>query len=98
MESGGVALDLNEVIRARVARCRSESRPPPLRRTPMGPQRYFTRSVTPPTDLAGTHAGPVSHRQPWPPSSGAGAPPNQNYRIPSVSSRPTLKNPVHDQG
>src|SRR5712672_650341 len=26
------------------------------------------------------------------------APPNQNYRIPSVSSRPTLKNPVHDQG
>jgi hypothetical protein len=38
---------------------------------PAGP---FTRSVTPPSDPAGTRAGPVSHRQAWPPGSVAALP------------------------
>lgn len=32
------------------------------------PPGSFIRSVTPPSDPAGTRAGPVSHRQAWPPS------------------------------
>src|ERR1051325_4020842 len=52
-----------------------------------GRAALFTRSVTPPSDPVGTHGGPVSHRQVWPPSSVA-APPQPELSDPAQSLPP----------